>query len=568
MESKLTSEDKKILSDIYEPVRVAEPCANPWGNLTLMRDGSIRFYGWHNPSLDNWKEYGKRCYIESEDCGLSWKKHLVADERQLQNSSYIPFGDKYCKVEAVTGEGTYFSFADSPDDIPRRVLISKKEYIDIRLPYVLRTKNRIITVAHEMRKELHPSCYFGVLLITDDLGNTWKEVKLAAAPFFEKKPPHKGYRWQQNNRENTIEELSDGTLIMITRTALDYHYVAYSYDHGDSWTEFKPSRFHSTATMPVLKRLSDGRLLFFWCNTQLLPELESADGVWEDVFTNRDASHVAISEDGGKNWIGYRELRLNSIRNNMDFRSVGGTKTGIDKSVHQFEVAELPMNKILVISGQHEALRAVSIFDIDWLYESSRKEDFLSGLGNVSSQVYLRSVLGGYRGSGYSGHCAYNRLPGAVMKPNPDDENGECLYFSYLSDNRLIGGICGAVWNFPAMKRGEITVTASVKGQPLRISLLNFWMNPSDETVGESANASFVVGKNESEKTFFDYKITFDCEKKTVETTLPDGGRILADMKGYLPDGICYLHLQTEAREDKEVGIYIKNLSAERGRIL
>lgn len=27
-----------------------------------------------------------------------------------------------------------------------------------------------------------------------------------------------------------------------------------------------------------------GRLLFFWCNTTLLPELPTANGVWDDVF--------------------------------------------------------------------------------------------------------------------------------------------------------------------------------------------------------------------------------------------------------------------------------------------
>ena len=37
----------------------------------------------------------------------------------------------------------------------------------------------------------------------DDMfgGNSWEEVHLGEAPFFEMQWPHKGCRWQQNNRE-------------------------------------------------------------------------------------------------------------------------------------------------------------------------------------------------------------------------------------------------------------------------------------------------------------------------------------------------------------------------------
>ncbi|MBO4263004.1 MAG: exo-alpha-sialidase [Clostridia bacterium] len=559
---RLSEDEKRILSDIYEPTDVAVPCKNPWGNLTVMRDGKIRVYGIYRPEFVNWEIKGDECYMETENFGLTWSTRFIGNAKALKNSSYVWFNDKYCKVEVVSGEGTYFCYAYSPDDEAQITLISKNEYIDVRLPFVLKNKNRIITVVHEMRPELHPSCFFAVLLIIDDFGKNFKEIKLPAVPFFEKHGAHKGCRWQQNNRENTIEELSDGTLMMISRTALDYHYISYSYDHGDTWTTPVSSRFHSTATMPYLKRLSDGRLLFFWCDTQPLPELESADGVWEDVFTNRDACHVAISEDDGKTWIGYRELRLDPVRNNSDFRSVGGVNTGIDKSVHQFEATELPMNKVLVVSGQHKASRAISIFDVDWLYEKSREEDFLEGLGNISSQVYLKSVLGGYRGYGYSGHCAYNRLSGAVMLPDPEDENKECVYLSFLQDDRLIDGVCGLVWNFPAMKKGEIKLTASIKGQPLRVSLANFWLNPCDETVAGEANASFVLGKNSEEQEFFEYTIKIDCDGREVEATFPGGKKEVYKMHGEFPDGLCYLHLQTEARSNKERGIYVRYISA------
>ena len=103
------------------------------------------------------------------------------------------------------------------------------------------------------------------------------------------------------------------------RTSQDRHYQAFSEDGGETWSEATPSPFYGTITMPTLYRMSDGRLLFFWCNTTPLPERTGTDGVWEDVFTNRDALHVAISTDDGRTWKGFRELLLNPERNSPVF---------------------------------------------------------------------------------------------------------------------------------------------------------------------------------------------------------------------------------------------------------
>ena len=99
--------------------------------------------------------------------------------------------------------------------------------------------------------------------------------------------------------------------------------------------------------MPTLYRLSDGRALLLWCNTTPLPETDRTEepvpesaknGRWEDVFTNRDACHAAISEDDGRTWIGFREMRLNPLRNAGDF----GSQASHDFSVHQPQALELP----------------------------------------------------------------------------------------------------------------------------------------------------------------------------------------------------------------------------------
>ena len=561
MAARLSPDGKRLLGDIFAPRDVATPPSNAWGNLCVLRDGRIRVYGKYGMK-DEYDETAPDLYIESADCGLSWSSHFVPEPGALLAATYHPGRDLYCNVRVVRGSGTFFRYAPSPDDRAAEIRISETEYIDVKLPFVLST-GRVLVVAHERRPELHPTAFFAVLLISDDFGATWKEIKLDPAPFFTITPPHKGYRWQQNNRENTIAELSDGSLVMLSRTAQDFHYVCRSRDGGLTWTRPVPSRFHATATMPLLKRLSDGRLLLFWCNTQPLPELETADGVWEDVFTNRDASHCAVSEDEGAHWIGYRELRLNPRRNDADFRSVGGIYSGKDKSVHQFEALELPFGKVLVVSGQHEVCRRITIFDLRWLYEKDRSEDLLAGMERLSVQTYLRSPLGGWRGPGYSGHCAYNRVPGAVMLPDPLNDRKEALCLSRLCSRDLVSPRSGAVWNFPAARRGRLTVRAMVGGQPLRVSLLDHWRNPSEETVSEFAAFSRAITAEEGRGQPFDYVITFDCDDGAVFLTLPDGNAARGSLRGSFPDGLSYLHLQTGEDETPGEGVYLMFLSAE-----
>lgn len=73
---------------------------------------------------------------------------------------------------------------------------------------------------------------------------------------------------------------------------------------------------------------------------------------------------------------------------------------------------------MLLCYGQHPACRRLLIFDSAWLYETGRRENFRHGLDSVSTQVYLKSVSGNFRG--VSGHCAWNRTNGAVLVPDPD----------------------------------------------------------------------------------------------------------------------------------------------------
>ena len=567
---RLTEDDKKQLSDIYEPKVVTVPDENAWRGLTVMRDGRIRFYGLYDRK--HFFDKGEYvCYKESCDGGLSWKKHIVYDKNTLGSSVYVPFMDKYIRssYERTPNEFTYVMIGDDPDDTNPKKIIIGENIFEPKAVIPLRSRNRLIFVAHERRPECHPTCYYPIVFYSDDCGESWNAVPMEECPYFDNAWPDRGIRWQQNNRENAIVELSDGTLYMVSRTATNYHYESYSYDGGETWTPFEQSVFHSAGTMPQLERLSDGRIVFLWCNTKMMPELEEAVGDWEDVFTNRDVNHCAVSADEGKTWQGYREVFLNPIRCAPDFRSNGGAKEN-DKSVHQFEMTELPMGKLLVVFGQHEPSRRIVIFDINWLYEHNRRERFDCGFKNVSTQNYVKSILGGFQFNandplGNPGHCAYNRTSVAMLVPSPENNRKEDLLLTRSGDERLVSGIGGVVWNFPIHKKGKIIVKAYIPGKGLRASLLDYWMNPSDDTVEYFANYSVVLRGDMQKKgeLFSEFVLDFDCDRGTVILTNGDYLKLEKKIDFDCPNGLCYLHLQSAATEPDGVGAYISEMSFE-----
>ncbi len=554
IKSRMSAEDVRFYGDIWAPVEVAVPDEDAKSSLVVMPDGEIRCYGVYKKE-NVFQRNARRCYLSSTDGGLSWKRHMVSGRFDLGASTYVPYLNKYVAVQNTGYEGSFLLMGDTPDDAnPMRILISEHSCGDVRCIFPMRSRNRVIVVGHEERPELHPTALFAVLYYADGDLRDWTRVPLPPVPFYEPTAPQKGVRWQQNNRENTIEELSDGRLMMLSRTATDYHYICYSADGGETWTDAEPSVFHGTGTMPTLRRLSDGKLIFCWCNTRMMPELDTADGVWEDVFTNRDANHIALSEDEGQTWQGFREMALNPLRNASDFRSVGGPEVSRNKSVHGIEILEMPYNKLLIAYGQHTACRRLILLDRGWILEKSRREDLIHGLSSLSTQGYVKSVLGPYRGTetdplSHVGHCAYNRVSAACLLPDPYREGRETMQICRNEDPRLVSPVGGAVWNFPSALRGTVKLLFRVEGEGMRVSLLDHWVNPTDEEVRHIADFSGIVTSTlqQSKNGYTELLLQFDCIANTV--AVYSDGRFLSQtsMKNKHPNGLSYLHLQSAA---------------------
>ena len=552
---------EKLLAAIHAPTPVAIPPENAVRSLCVTADGEIRHYG--QTCFADDKPSG--VYIASRN-GIDWTTHLTApgDAGTLFRSPY---------------SGEWVGFKGVADIVLVR---SKKgpgggDFVETRLPWrklelrqiiALSGRQRLLAAFSNVRCE-NGECYHAAVAHSDDDGRTWKLVHVDPVPGVERqfaadKRPH----WFNDGCEPSITELKDGSVLMAVRTSGPLAAFYRSTDGGETWGKpWTDPAFHQANTMPLLFRLRDGRLVFFWNNTAMLPTLGTANypemdpstqkGVWESFFTNRDALHAAISEDDGKTWIGFREIALNPIRNDHDFRELGyvnalgfkDRKEG-DKSVHQTQALELPNGKVLIAYGQNPSARRLAVFDPSWLYEKSRTEDFYGGLVNVSTHLYVKSMAGGSRG--WSGHCAFNRLPGCAIERESSDDpkiRRQSLHLCRIPDERLVSDRQGVVWNFPATRKGHVEIDCRVNGAGFRLSLLDHWCNPCDWTVADQSFVSVPVDVPSAGKgVWTTVSVSWDLE--TGSAVLCDGTtcrKLDLRTSGLSRFGASYLHLQTLA---------------------
>ncbi len=568
--SLLSEEDKIELQSIYAPREVCTLPLDACRSLAICPDGEIRIYGREN--IMDVHGAGAPLYLASRDGGLSWKKHYVRNENVLKAASQNPKSGRYVTTRAYAkgpNKGSYALYSDEGFDSENYTSVKLSDfYFNImHQPYFIEELDRwLILGEHTDEKHIKRI----TVSISDDDGETFRtQILEKYAPFYEIKPPHKGLRWQQYSCEPTMVYLEkENTLLMHVRTGQDFHYEYRSYDGGDTWEGPTPTPFHATDTMPILYKLSDGRILHLWANAHPLAELDHNEafppvsddiknGVWEDVFTNRDVNNLAISEDGAKSWIHARELWRNPVRNNHDFRSIGGFNT-LDKSVHQGEITELPFGKVLILFGQNEVCRRAVILDPNWLYETDACENFRFGLQGVSTHMFVRSILGGFHH--FSGHCAYNRTHGALLIPDPDGNYEEVVQICYLDDPRLVDKKQGVVWGFPSSRQGEVKVQMRVLGCGVRISLLDAWAHPADENVTCHTHISTTYDKKTAPNTWDTVSITYDTEQNTYTVKVNACEYESGTIDTPSPLGLLYLHIQTLATSSDLEGTLIKKL--------
>ena len=591
---------------IFEPLTVARPGHFAARAMMVTDTGEIRVYTYRCLEHEDGRKDFNYIVLKSNDCGMSFTEETLpntspgAQCRSPWSGDYITlhsfqeisnYAEKFCPgsyaetaVQAMPHEPGVFVFRSSggPDGPwEERKIFDEQLHIQ-RLPLPLKRRLRWICTA----EECHEDHVYPVVLLSDDDGRNWRKVTLPEPPLFDRvEYPHKGMRWYLPGVEPVVAELSSGRLFMLLRTSVDVHYQCFSDDGGETWTCLEPSIFFSVATMPGLYSLKNGRLLAVWNNTTPLPEIDHStqklepperSGYYEDVFTNRDVLHAAISEDDGISWRGFREIALNPHRNDADFRTTGGSWSLADKSIHQNQMIELPENKVLIHYGQHPSCAGILIFDLGFLMVTERRDDFAAGLGNWSTQLYYNSISGGFR---VAGHCAWNRRAGAQLMPGPDDDWREALLIGRHPDKRLFSSREGAVWNFPAAGKGRITLelTMTPGNRGIRISLTDRWINPCDEFIREIAVFSLLISGDgaiggtllappgKHSVLTIDFSLADDMVAIISHTTGQcfrcRGTQSLKAPFGN-PVELSYLHLQSNADEADENGVFIHSVAA------
>ena len=572
----LDAQQQPIYDAIYEPKIVAEQPNHTHKVMVMMPDGEIRYYG-----TDLVGKEKRKVYLSSRDRGLSWTTKLWLDG--WGPMAYCPWGDFYYTMDFVdTENGGRMRFMRSrrgPDDPDRTFVKTDVGTLDFFRPMQPCEKNRLLIFggARTIKDEATGRAWERpALAISSDDGATWREVVVTNAVttggvrLFN----DKALRWDNGCCESTVVELSTGELWMACRATLRHHQLYKSKDGGRTWIGPEPMfGFYASNTIPTFLKLKDGRILFFWNNTEPLAKRDSSEypellpqenaGRCETVFTNRDALHVAISDDDGRTWKGFREVALNPIRNRADFREYGNARVSeYDKSVHQTQPMEMPGGKILLPYGQG-ASRRICIFDLRWIEEKGRYDEFRWGLDGLSNHLYLRSLNGNIRG--WSGHCAFNRIPGAALVREPDTGAStarECLQVCRIRDERLVGDLQGVAWNFPAAKRGRLELVCRADGEGVRLAICDRWINPGDEHVADYAAFSLPIdaktlGGAGQWKTL---AVTWDWERKTAHAACDGFSKdITFRTEGLSPFGPSYLHLQTLAKGHDPKGVYFRS---------
>ena len=520
------------IDSVYAPLKVASGPSDAYIGLSVMPDGELRHYN-----------YGEQAdagsiYLSSRDHGMTWTT-LRGPRDMPQADVASPISGEYIRLVNMGAQGVYCIRTKGGPDGDRTVTkVSDLGSIMIKPPVFAESGRRIIVAAHG---GVDPKgCY--TYVSTDD-GLTWQRSNTVETPPHTGGGFHQGIRWNHGAVEPTVVELRDGRLWMLMRTPHDRHYEAFSSDGGLTWSEAVPSKFYGTITMPTLGRLADGRLLLFWCNTTPLPELPTANGVWDDVFTNRDVTHVAISDDDGKTWRGFRELRLDPMRNDSDYALRGG---GIDRGMHQAQWVEVVPGKIIAAIGQHPLHRAIMAFDVDWLYETHRENDFSTGLDEWSTFNYIKGI---------KGHCSYNRINGVELTAHPDSPDRSVLKLQHSTADTLVSDIRGAVWNFPAIRHGTLSTSISLPegAKGMTMILNDRWFNPSDTVARHEGNYILPLSRKElgiKDNGWHELTVEWDIDnpRSTGATVKVDGRRrnIRLPLVNPSDHGISYVHFMAE----------------------
>jgi hypothetical protein len=266
-----------------------------------------------------------------------------------------------------------------------------------------------------------------IVQYSDDGARTWTESpSQLVAPCY---PLFNG-----NNEgacEPAIERLVDGRIWMLMRTQAGFLYESFSSDEGTTWQTARASRFNTSTGPPNILRHPDGWLIVAWNNCEMPPRHEG-----QGVYGGRDALHIAVSDDDGRTWRGFREIYLDHRRHDNPAKS-GDRGTAYPLGAYDSE------GRIVMLAGQGAGGRQPILIDLDWIVATSARTDFSDGLAQWSV----------YKHHGPAQRWWRARAVGGELVPHPNDPDARCLHLRRPDDLPSDG----ATWNFPNGWNGSLT---------------------------------------------------------------------------------------------------------------
>ncbi len=508
----------------------------------------------------------------STDGGLTWKLKEKVFETEHDSNSDVAY------MHPDTKE-LYWTYRIGKDKRPYLIRSSEnrtKWGEKVQLPFTLRydtgsftwlrdkdekTGHRRLVVAAYSWSGQGAQTWF-----SDDNGATWKgPSNLCSSPVSQGKG-----RWPDRGNAGHIVELQDGRLWMLTRNSRDHLWEYFSEDRGESWSEGRPSRFVGVFSCFRLFRIPDGRLMLVWLNNMPRSSSNKRD---DNHNTARDALHAAISDDDGKTWRGFREVVLGRKRHALVFSPI----YVYDVSIHHPKFTVTKDNKAIVFTGQdnkywyHDSEhRQVLIFDLDWLYDTSRSTDFSNEYDDLSVFKLSKKKWGRT--------TYYSRVLGATLIEHPTTPFKKVLYLGREPCDWVRNEQDGANWNFPAGKKGTLSTRImfrkGFKGGS--IALVDVFYGPSDNAGDEAAMYKLDIpadGKI-NDATTLDTGTWYDVglEWTGTEDRSAHACRVTVDgrlqsknlvLKNISRNGICYVRFRSTAADEDLAGWMVERVRAE-----
>jgi hypothetical protein len=427
----------------------------PGGYVTILADG--RWMSWSvegkkdadNPEVINDTSVAQRLGASfSTDDGITWSERKVLFEFPKEPGMYWPVGPGFVDRSGVvhlfglhyfgTGPGGFYDWENCKSFVYHVMSADGGKTweppVHCEFGYLytgavngavqLTSGRMLVPISYYSRRPTGK--HVSMVSISDDGGKSWRPSQGECVV------DTGGHLLEGGSIEPACVQLRDGRVWMLMRTQGGYLYESFSSDDGETWTEPVPSRFVSSNSPAALLRLRDGRLVLAW-NNCMSPYHEGG-------ITTSYARYImamAISDDDGKTWHGYREISRVAGKGTVTYPFLNECSNGD-------------------ILSQNGGLYRVSP---RWLMEKEYHEKFQRGLDDWMT---LESE-------------------GISTAPHPDSEEASVMTLS--KPNAKVPA--AASLNFPFGIRGKMTLKIRLKpndnvvmGQHVYFCLTDFFCMP------------------------------------------------------------------------------------------